>query len=266
MKSPINWYGGKYYMTKRLVPIIAHIPHVTYVEVFGGAAHLLFAKPPSKIEVYNDLHEGLVNFWRVLRDDPDTLQQKLTLTPYARAEYVACQGWRTVTDPVEKARQFYVALMQSFSQNFSTWSYSKTTTRQGMSKPVSAWLTNIETEMPAVLNRLRTLQIENADFATIITRYDTPNTLFYLDPPYLPETRVAPKMYQHEMSYADHERLVTTLKDITGKAILSGYANPLYDTLGWQKHNIGGYAAYALKVDPGGTKSRRTEYVWLKTD
>ena len=64
MRSPIKWFGGKGQMTKKLLPLIPE--HVTYVEVFGGGASLLFAKPPSKVEVYNDLNSGLVNFFRVL--------------------------------------------------------------------------------------------------------------------------------------------------------------------------------------------------------
>lgn len=68
LKPPLKWYGGKQYLASKLVHLIP--PHHTYVEVFGGAAALLFAKPPelSQIEVLNDIDSGLINFYRVLRD------------------------------------------------------------------------------------------------------------------------------------------------------------------------------------------------------
>ena len=66
VKPPVKWYGGKRFMLKHIIPLIPK--HKTYVEVFGGSGALLFAKQPSEIEVYNDIHSGVVNLYRVLRD------------------------------------------------------------------------------------------------------------------------------------------------------------------------------------------------------
>ena len=87
MRSPISWFGGKGNMTSKLLPFIPD--HITYVEVYGGGASLLFAKPPSKVEVYNDLNYDLVNLFRVIRDPSkfEKLQTMLSLTPYSRWEW-----------------------------------------------------------------------------------------------------------------------------------------------------------------------------------
>ena len=66
MKSPIQWFGGKGLFTKVLLPLIP--AHHLYVEAFGGGASLLFAKPPSSNEVYNDIDSTLADFFRMLQD------------------------------------------------------------------------------------------------------------------------------------------------------------------------------------------------------
>lgn len=263
MKSPLNWYGGKYNMINKIAPIIERVPHQTYVEVFGGAGHLIFAKKPSPIDVYNDIHSGLVDFFKILREQPEELQRVLSLTPYSREEFERCKDWFLVNDDLERVRQFYVSIMQSYATKGGTWSYNKTLSRRGVSAVVSKWLSKIDLLEPTV-NRAKTLQIENLDFQDLIERYDTKETLFYLDPPYLPETRNAKKVYKHEMTYEDHERLVDVLGKIKGKAILSNYDNELYDQLNWDKVSIGEYTLLAKKANVGETKNKKEEFLWMK--
>ena len=66
MIKPLIWYGGKGLLAQKLVPLLPQ--HRIYVEPFAGGASVLFAKPPSPVEVLNDVHGDLVNFYRVLRD------------------------------------------------------------------------------------------------------------------------------------------------------------------------------------------------------
>lgn len=106
-----------------------------------------FKKETSDIEIYNDIDNGLTTFFSVLRDEEkaNKLQRLLQLTPYSREEFYKCRDtWREETDEIEKVRKWYVALMQSFSSNFSTWSHSKSKSRRGMSQVVSQWLGKIE--------------------------------------------------------------------------------------------------------------------------
>lgn len=262
LNSPLSWYGGKYRMVDLLLTEILAIPHKTYVEGFGGAGHVILNKPMGQVDVYNDLHGGLVNFFTVLREQPDELQRILALTPYSRQEFTACLDWANAPTPLEKARRFYVVVRQSFGSKQETWSHARTTIRRGMSATVSKWLTNIEVKMPAVVARLRQLQVENLDFTDLINRYDTPDTLFYLDPPYVPSTRVALNAYTHEMTYADHERLIDILKNIKGKAVLSGYENELYNSLGWAKKVL--YSNVAGSSSINSDKPVLTEMIWLK--
>lgn len=262
MKSPIAWYGGKHYLAPRLCQLLPQ--HTTYVEVFGGGGSLLFAKPPSAIEVYNDIDEGLVNFWRVVRD-PDKyprLQTLLELTPYSRAEYYECaETWQSCDDDVERARRWFATARMGFSgQSIGRNAGWKYTVAAASTLATSSYLSAIE-HLPAIHRRLRMVQLDCRDWRVVLTAYDRPDTLFYLDPPYILDTRVGGKRYSHELTDNDHHQLTNVLLNIKGMAILSGYASEIYqplETAEWQRidYNV---SASAMK----GANERRVESVWL---
>jgi len=240
MRSPIRWFGSKGNMTAKLLPLFP-LSHHTYVEPFGGGASMLFVKPPSPVEVYNDLDSGLVNFFRVLRD-PDKFEQfyrKAALTPYAREEFNFCRKtWADCEDDVERAYRFFVTARMSFGGKLIGASFGSvvTTSRRGMAGMCSAWLSAID-QLPQISERLLRVQIEHQDWRVILERYDTDQTLFYLDPPYIHSTRRGGK-YAHEMTDEDHIELVERLLNIKGMAILSGYASEIYRPLedaGWMR-------------------------------
>jgi DNA adenine methylase len=239
LRSPINWIGSKGRMVAKLLPYIP--AHRIYVELFGGGASMLVARDPSDVEVYNDLNSGLVNFFRVLRDQKQFKQfhRLAQLTPYAREEFDLCkQTWREVSDPVERAHRWFVVARMSFGGNFHSWGYGVTGSCRGMASQVSRYLGAVE-NLPEISARLLQVQVENKDAFDLIACYDSPDTFFYLDPPYVPSTRKSGG-YEHELTDESHRRLVKVLQGIEGKAMLSGYANPIYAELeraGWQRRD-----------------------------
>lgn len=268
-KSPINWFGGKYYMANDIIRLFPK--HKVYVEVFGGAGHILFKKEPSEIEVYNDIDSGLYLFFKTLRDEnkANILKQKLDLTPYSRKEFYHCRDtWKNEKDEIEKVRKWYVATMQSFSTNFSTWSHSKNKSRRGMSQAVSQWLGKIENDLPKAVERLKTVQIENMDYKDLIKKYDGKDTLFYLDPPYIHKTRQMTYQYTYEMTDQQHEEMINILLHIKGKAILSGYDNEIYNKLldnGWRKMFLGEYDKRSEKAI-NESRNKGKEFIWINYD
>lgn len=267
VKSPINWYGGKYYMAKDIIEIFPE--HHMYVEGFGGAGHVLFRKKPSPIEIYNDLHSGLYLLFKILRDDElrDKLITKISLTPYSREEFMdSKKTWKDETDEIEKVRKFYTAIMQSVGgTGTGGWCYAKSKSRRGMSQAVSRWLGNVDENMIDLIDRLRQIQIENLDIIELIKKYDKEDTLFYLDPPYVHDTRSAKKVYDHEMSLDKHIELVDTLLGIKGKVVLSGYDHEVYNRLleeGWNKVLLGEFSKRSQR-DNGGELKKGNEFVWI---
>lgn len=268
MRSIIKYYGGKGHSWRRIIPHFP--PHHTYVEPFGGAANVLLNKPPSPVEVYNDIDSNVVTIFRVLRDYPDELRRALELTPYSREEYVRCLGPLDGLDDVEKARRLivrYRQIMGGLGQTATPgrWGYVVTTSSRGMASVVSGWLSTIDTVLPAVVERFRRVQIENLPWQEIIQRYDTPETLFYCDPPYLLSTRNGHVGYEYEMTVEEHRELAEALNSVKGHVVLSGYASPEYDEwyAGWKRVEFGA-VGYARLKQKGDKREPRVEVLWIK--
>ncbi len=232
IRPPIRYYGGKW----RLAPwIISHFPlHQCYVEPFGGAAGVLLRKPPSVFEIFNDIDHEVVNFFRVLRERPVELIRAIELTPWSREEQRL--SFEPCDDPLERARRFYLRSWQTRggprTQWRSGWRYHYRI--NGQRPPDTTKLWNQTDHLWAVVERLKQVQIECDDALAVIERYDAPTTLFYVDPPYLAETRSqrwSAKAYQHEMSREDHIRLAEVLNEVEGMVVLSGYPSDLYEEL-----------------------------------
>jgi DNA adenine methylase len=265
LKSPIAWYGGKAYYAEWLIDRFPK--HRVYIEPFGGAANVLLRKPRSEVEVYNDVDDRVVNLFSVIRDPEqfERLRLLLDLTPYARGEFADLLTLPPIADPVEKARRFFAICRQArggmgmskLSKN--CWAYSRRTRRE-MAEPVSKYLSAID-GLEDVAARLRTVMIESRPAIDLLPRYDGEDSFFYLDPPYMPETRHGNKAatYAHEMIVDDHEALLDALLQIKGKAMLSGYAAPLYDEKlkTWRREEL------KTKAHMANSGEERVEVIWF---
>ena len=274
LRSPIVWFGGKGMMTAKLVPLLP--PHKIYVEPFGGGASMLFAKQPSDCEVYNDLDSGLVNFFRVLRD-PGGFRQLLhlaELTPCSREEFETFRRqWEQLPETIQRAYEWFYVARNSFSGHFgSGWGHTITQVASGMSGMTSRWLSTLKM-LPEIHARCMRVQVEHADFRRVFETYDRPETLFYVDPPYVAATRKAGQ-YKHELDDADHRELVEILLNLEGMAVLSGYASGLYDPLeeaGWERRDFETFCFASGRtrrtgiLGPGAASKtqKRTQSVWL---
>lgn len=207
------------------------------MEPFGGGASVLLRKPPSTYEVYNDLDSEVVNFFRVLREQEEEFFRAVALTPFSREE--AREARNIVGDPVERARRLYILCGQTFgagtTKSATGWRFGK---RKISSRwdPPATW--QKVDHLEEVISRLQLVQIENGAALDVIPRFDTKNTLFYVDPPYLFSTRTVHtirKGYTHEMTDEEHWNLSITLNQVEGMVVLSGYKSPLYGEFypGW---------------------------------
>ena len=258
-RPAIRYHGGKFRMATWIMGFFP--PHRIYVEPFGGAASVLLQKPPSHGEVYNDLDGDVVNLFRVLRDPAQRLElvEQLFMTPYARDEFVG--AYEPTVDPVENARRLVVRAQMGFGSAGATkgrTGFRLDTRRNGCN------VQHIWTEIPAhlmeVAERLRPVLIENRDAVQCMLDHDTPETLHYVDPPYVHDTRqMASNPYRHEMTDEDHDQLLDALRALKGMVVLSGYPSGLYEAAlpGWVRHQTSG-----LGSGQNGSVVR-DEVVWL---
>ena len=263
---PLKWHGGKQYLARRLVKLLP--PHVHYVEPFAGGLAVLFEKPFDGVsEVVNDLNGDLTNFWRTLQDEKlfEGFHRRVAAVPFSEKEWQdASAAMRNPSeDPVERAAAFFIACRQSMSGRMVSFApLSRTRTRRGMNEQSSAWWRVVD-GLPEVHLRLRRVTVLNRPALDVVRTQDGKETLFYLDPPYLHETRATTYEYgDHEMTAAQHEELLAALAKIEGRFLLSGYDNPLYER--FAKENGWSVAAFELPNNSasGKTKRRMVETIW----
>lgn len=227
-RPALRWHGGKWILAPW---IISHFPaHRIYVEPFGGAASVLLRKPRSYGEIYNDLDSDVVNFFRVVRGDrASELVEALRLTPFARDEFTG--AYEHSMDPVEEARRLVIRSFMGFgSDGFNRerpTGFRANSNRSGTT-PAHDWV-NYPDALERIIARFRGVCIENRSAIDVMKQHDGPDTLHYVDPPYMHETRESGQRYRHEMTAADHAALLDALRELEGVVVLSGYPAPLYE-------------------------------------
>jgi DNA adenine methylase len=189
MKSLFSYYGGKQRISCHIVPFIRQISHSVYVEPFCGGAAMLFAKDwiiPNNHddyrEILNDTNEEIINLYRVCQTQQEEFLHLIQFTPYSEREY---EKARSITkdpqkyDELWRAWAFYVNISQSFSNQLNKrWSKSV----KGSNK-AAVW-NNKKGYLPQIMERLSSVHLSCCDALECIKDWDSPQTLFYLDPPY----------------------------------------------------------------------------------
>ena len=225
---------------------------------------MLLNRMPSPVETYNDLDGEVCNFFKVLRDHKSKLVEAVGLTPFSREEFALACALDPKVSALERARRFYIRARQvrtglAQTATIGRWANCKNTSRAGMSGVVSRWLGGVEM-LPEIADRLLRVQIENRPAVDVIKLYDSSETLFYCDPPYIHETRGDSKAYVHEMTDLQHRELAKVLNTVKGMVAISNYQCPLMDELypapDW--HKIVG-----PERTNHATKGTRVEILWV---
>lgn len=222
------WPGGK---SKNMENIIPNLPYRnTYIEPFGGSGAILLSRNPSNLEVFNDRYAGVTCFYRVIRDRQkmDALVERLNLVLHSREEFVWSRDtWKNCEDEVERAARWWYMVTCSFSAIGKNFGRAK----QGKSQFGSKLRNNIR-HFAEVHERLERVQIENMDWKDLIYDYNYPDVVWYLDPPYY---KTQEQQYECEFTEQDHNDLMSIIPKIKGFVALSGYQNPLYDSINWDR-------------------------------
>lgn len=238
-----NYFGGKFTYLSDLYkhfPVPSSFDHLVDVFMGSGCVSLNYHHGRNIIKTANDLNEGIVNFFEVLRNQEDRLIELLELTPCAASEYDNC--WEPAEDPVEQARRFYVRVRQSFfglgaQRKNKGWHMAKQHANSNGGEVVSRW-NNAIPKLRKVADILRrNYQVTNYDYLVCIDKLDFDRCFFYCDPPYSRVSRKSYNDYKHEFTNEDHEQLADKLHSIAGMAMVSGYDCSLMNSLygDWNK-------------------------------
>jgi DNA adenine methylase len=279
----IKWHGGKSYLAKEIIALMpprAKNPNkpadddpgwLHYVEPYFGGGAVLFAQDPEGIsEVVNDIYYELSNFWACMqgRESFDEFSRRSQSIPFSKVEYEGAHAEPPVTfdklgGMTALAVNFFIRCRQSMAGRMDSFApLTLNRTRRGMNEQASAWLNAIE-GLPAVHSRLRRVVVLNDEAVKVIRQQDGPRTLFYLDPPYVHDSRESPDAYDHEMTDQQHAMLLNTLSEIKGRFLLSGYPTRLYDQaekdFGWRHVDF----IIDNKTSSAKSKEKKIERLWM---
>ncbi|MCX8958351.1 DNA adenine methylase [Erwinia psidii] len=261
IKSPaLRYHGSKFRLANWILNFFPE--HHTYVEPFGGGAGVLLRKPRSYAEIYNDIDEDIVNFFRVVRDRElnNQLRKLCALTPYARAEFRA--ALTESANPLERARRTAVRAMMGFGSAGATQRDNgfSIDAKRKYRTVMDVWA-RYPDRLAAIGERFTGVLIENRPATLVMRQHDAINTLHNVDPPYLPSTRDkgGNRRYRHEMSEDDHISLLRDLQALKGYVVLSGYDSEIYNDLlsEWHKSQT------KSRISAGRGTKINIECVWL---
>lgn len=258
----MRYHGGKWKLAPWVIDFMP--PHQIYVEPFGGAASVLMRKPRSYGEVYNDLEGEIVNVFRVLRnkDTATELKRLIELTPFARQEFH--DSYEKGGDEVCRAHKMIIRAYMGFGSAAMTRTHRtgfRSNSNRSGTTPAHDWASWPD-QIEAFTERLKGVVIENRHAVDVIKQHDGLETLHYVDPPYVWDTRSGSctgkrQGYKHELDDAQHIALAEVLRGLKGMVILSGYPCDLYD-----KQLYSDWHRFERKHFADGARERM-EVVWL---
>lgn len=257
VNGPIRWMGSK---DKALKEIMPRLPRRrVFVDVFGGGGVVILNRVKSNLDVYNDIHRGLVSFYRCINDYERCreLCQLIEFSVHSRYEFDRLKIERETTDRVVlRAFAWYYTVQYSFSGK--ALNFGRSTSGTGR-------VANIRDTIPRlweVHRRFNGVQIEELDFRKLINDYDSDQTVFYCDPPYL-----GCDYYGNESLFTeeDHKDLINLAQNCEGFFAISGYPNELYDSFQWDDRVEWWQTTHMVGTkNTGEVKGRVKEVLWIK--
>lgn len=229
INSPIKWVGGKSRLRKYILPLIPE--HSCYVDVFGGAGWVLFGKEPSQVEILNDIDQELINFFRIVKHQPEELIASFEWELVSRAEFNRLTELDlSELDEIQRAHRFFYIIMAGWGGELNYPRFATSISDGGHGNRLFGAIKRLRKRIEPVHKRLQTVIIENLSWQECVDKYDRDNVVMYFDPPY-PSNGAN---YKHNMrSWEEHQELAERLSNTTCKWLLSSYNNAkvreLYD-------------------------------------
>ena len=267
--SAIKRHGGKGYLADKIRALFPK--HTRYCEThFGSGAVLLAGDGEGVAEYANDLDKLLMHFWWTLSEPTvfEDFHRRAQMTPFSEPRFnqarerIAAVEHCIARMPQDRAVDFFVQNRQSRQALGKCFATPTGRLRRNMNEQVSAWLSAVD-GLPEMHARLRRVEIRCMDAVDFIKELDSPETLFYCDPPYMHETRTATKAYAHEMTKEQHYSLLSTLGEISGKFLLSGYPSDFYEKFAHRFHWRHVDFDIDNKASSAKSKEKKIERVWM---
>ena len=234
----LSYIGGKSKIGKWITPFYP-TDMETYVETFGGMFWCFYNMdlekyPNLKTVVYNDFNPLNYNLFKCLENPTELLKAVNSIPCQEKGVYNTPELYKILFgnfqqslfsgELVIKSPDYMVAAQYAYilTQVFSGSKPESSSFMDLKGKYKSKYLTfRDKLANPKWVEKfLKITKVENLDFETVIQKYDSESTYFYLDPPYW---KTENYYSNHDFDRKDHERLARTLHQVKGKFSLSYY-------------------------------------------
>lgn len=257
LRALFKCHGGKFFVAPWVVD---HFPsdyeNMTYIEGCCGACNVLLRKNPSKIEIINDIDQDVYNLFHCLKYNPEFIETVKSIS-YEKEVFENHLKMKAIS-PIERGIKELVTRRMSRGglQKHFSWSERQ---RGGRAGDLNSW-ENFKENLPLLYERIKNVELRNTHVFDLLDEFSEQNCLFYIDPPYVPESRTVKKAYNFEMTEKDHIELSKRLKNVKGKVLLSGYYSKLYCDL-YKEWNVD-FKEVANHSSQAKKKQRRLECLW----
>jgi DNA adenine methylase len=216
LQQMIARVGGKSKIANKIIDLMP--PHDTYVEPFVGGGSVYFRKPLVATTVINDKDKDIIDIYRDMRD-VGLSTKKMVLAPSRHAFERLLKQKKFKSKRERLYRNLYLSKFSYSGNRKSYWGEKEDKRKAGMRHGEV-----IKRNAERYIAKFKKTHILNEDFRNVIRKYDSPKTLFYLDPPYSEQDKGWGYDEGGTLTPTDIEN---ALRNIKGKFILSYDNSPL---------------------------------------
>jgi DNA adenine methylase len=258
MHPLLRYYGGKFILQSKIINMMPDT--LKYVEPYCGGCSILLNRRKTNYDLANDIDKDLIQFYLTVQKHSTQLINFLWGYPFCEDSFNDCDHLIASKDEVEAAAGYLMKNRMSYGGLGENYTWSEVP-RRGIPRFASTWETVLKETLPNFARRIQNVLFLSQPAIKLIREITGPDTLFYLDPPYHPETRVTKDAYKHEMTHAQHVEMLEAVQDHSSHIFISGFHCPLYDTMlkGWMCKEFD----VAVNIPIQGQQSRRVECLWI---
>jgi len=205
----LRWPGSKSRLLPRILPLIS--PHTCYCEAFAGGLAVLLAKPRSQVEVINDQSCDLISLYRSLQFHLPELLRQIDYLQSSRKNLKDFCAQPGLTD-LQRAARFFLRNRTSFGGGMNSFAIAKTA-----GGGAAFWRGKATVILGEAHHRLDGVVVENLPYERCLENYDSRESFFFLDPPYVD----APTGAYDGWTNKDARALRRRLEKIKGKWLVT---------------------------------------------
>lgn len=224
VRAAFKMNGAKTRLLSKLIPVLNSYIVDRWVDHCGGTGVVSWNVKPCRIMVYNDRYSAVADFYLALRDREEELKEELmSLHPMSRQVWEHCRDhYNTETDQVKRSALWYYMVLHSYLGKKGQFDTDKLDCRDFLATGMRAW--------PGIRSKINRFRLENMNVFDSLKVFDYPDTLHYIDIPYVGTDQEG---YTDKWDEVKAEKLIEAARSVQGTVAFSHIEHPVFDAEDW---------------------------------